>query len=104
MNMNKFYVKFYTRLLLSVCGDESFLSMLLFMEEQRFAFFMISIAFLKILISLCLQNARGKEKIDQLDVPMAIPDVIHFIRDQEVVKESWSKEFFHHRIENIATV
>lgn len=35
-----------------------------------------------------------KERINQLDVPAAIEDVIHFVRDQEAIKKTWSKEFF----------
>lgn len=46
----------------------------------------------------------AKERIDQLDVLSAIEDVIHFVRDQEAIKRSWSKEFFHHWINDIITI
>lgn len=46
----------------------------------------------------------ANERIDQLDIPAAIEDTIHFVRDQEVVKRTWSKEFFHHLLNNIQTV
>ena len=46
----------------------------------------------------------GKERIDQLDVPSAIEDIIHFVREQEVIRRTWSKEFFHHWIDNIQTI
>jgi predicted nucleotidyltransferase component of viral defense system len=46
----------------------------------------------------------AKERIDQLDVSSAVEDVIHFIRDQESVRRTWSKEFFHHWIDNILTI
>lgn len=44
------------------------------------------------------------ERVDRLDVPSAIEDIIHFVRDQEVVRRTWSKEFFHHWINNIETI
>lgn len=45
----------------------------------------------------------AKERIDQLDVSSAIEDIIHFTREQEVIKRTWSKEFFLHWIDNIQT-
>lgn len=45
----------------------------------------------------------AKERIDRLDVASAIEDIIHFVRDQEAIKKTWSKEFFHHWIDNIQT-
>lgn len=45
----------------------------------------------------------AKERIDQLDVSSAVEDVIHYIRDQEAIRRSWSKEFFHHWVANILT-
>jgi predicted nucleotidyltransferase component of viral defense system len=44
------------------------------------------------------------ERIDQLDVQSAIEDVIPFVRDQEAIKRTWSKEFFRHLVENIQTI
>lgn len=46
----------------------------------------------------------AKERIDQLDVLSAIEDIIHFVREQEVIRRSWSKEFFQHWINTIQTV
>ena len=46
----------------------------------------------------------AKDRIDQLDVPSAIEDIIHYVRDQEAIKKTWSKEFFHHWIDNIKTI
>jgi predicted nucleotidyltransferase component of viral defense system len=46
----------------------------------------------------------AKDRIDQLDIPSAIEDIIHYVRDQEVIKKTWSKEFFHHWIDNIKTI
>ncbi len=43
----------------------------------------------------------AKERIDQLDVASSIEDVIHYIRDQEAIKRTWSKEFFHHLLNEI---
>lgn len=44
------------------------------------------------------------DRIDHLDVPAAIEDIIHFVRDQEAIKRTWSKEFFHHWIDNIIII
>ena len=49
-----------------------------------------------------LQIAR--ERIDRLDVPSAIEDIVHFVRDQESIKRTWSKDFFQHWIDQIQTV
>ena len=38
----------------------------------------------------------AKERVEQLDVPSAIDDCIHFVRDQEAIRRTWSKEFFHY--------
>lgn len=46
----------------------------------------------------------ARERIDQLDVPSAIEDVIHFIRDQETIRRTWSRQFFHHWIDSIQTI
>ena len=43
------------------------------------------------------------ERIDQLDVTSAIADIIHFVRDQEAIQKTWSKEFFHYWIDRIKT-
>lgn len=45
----------------------------------------------------------AQERIDRLDVPSAIEDIIHYVHDQEVIQRTWSKEFFHHWINNIET-
>ena len=44
-----------------------------------------------------------KERIDRLDVPAAIEDIIHFVRDQQSIKSMWSKEFFKGLVDNIQT-
>lgn len=46
----------------------------------------------------------AKERIEQLDVASAVEDIIHFVKDQEAIKRTWSKEFFAHWIEQIETV
>lgn len=46
----------------------------------------------------------AKERIDHLDVPSAIEDIIHFVRDQEAVRRTWSREFFQYWINNIQTI
>jgi len=46
----------------------------------------------------------AKERIDQLDVSSAIKDIIHFSREQEAIRRTWSKGFFQHWIDNIQTV
>lgn len=46
----------------------------------------------------------AKERIDQLDVTAAIEDIIHFVRDQEAIRRTWSQEFFRHWIDDIQTV
>jgi predicted nucleotidyltransferase component of viral defense system len=43
------------------------------------------------------------ERIDQLDVPAAIEDIIHYVRDQEAIQRTWSKDFFHYWIDQIET-
>lgn len=43
------------------------------------------------------------ERIHQLNIPAAIEDVLHFIRDQEAVQKTWSKEFFLYWIDQIQT-
>ena len=43
----------------------------------------------------------AKERIDHLDVTSAIEDAIHFVRDQEATRRTWSKEFFLHWIDTI---
>ncbi len=45
----------------------------------------------------------AQERIDRLDVPSAIEDIVHYVHDQEVIQRTWSKEFFHHWINNIET-
>lgn len=46
----------------------------------------------------------AKERIDQLDVQSAIEDIIHFVKDQEAIKRTWSKDFFHHWIDQIEII
>jgi predicted nucleotidyltransferase component of viral defense system len=46
----------------------------------------------------------AKERIDKLDIRSAIEDTIHYIREQEVIRRTWSKEFFLHWIDNIQTI
>lgn len=46
----------------------------------------------------------AKERINQLDVPSAIEDIIPFVREQEAIRKTWSKEFFEYWMENIETV
>jgi predicted nucleotidyltransferase component of viral defense system len=45
----------------------------------------------------------AKERIDQLNVSSAIEDTVHFVRDQEAIQRTWSKEFFLHWIDTIET-
>lgn len=45
----------------------------------------------------------AQERVDQLDVSAAIEDIIHYVHDHEAIRRSWSKEFFHHWINNIET-
>lgn len=44
------------------------------------------------------------DRIDHLDIPSAIDDILYFTRDPEVIQRTWSKEFFHHWVEQIKTV
>ena len=34
------------------------------------------------------------ERIENLDVSSAIQDCVNFVRDQESIKRTWSKDFF----------
>lgn len=43
----------------------------------------------------------AKERIEQLDISSAIDDILYFVRDQEAIKRTWSKEFFLHWIQSI---
>lgn len=45
----------------------------------------------------------AKARIAQLNVDAAIEDVIHFVRDQEAIQRTWSKEFFLHWIDQVQT-
>ena len=45
----------------------------------------------------------AKERIERLDISAAIEDTIHFVPDQEAIKRTWSKEFFHHWIDKALT-
>ncbi len=47
--------------------------------------------------------AIARERIDKLDIPAAIEDIVHFVRDQEAIRQTWSKEFFLHWIDQIQT-
>lgn len=44
------------------------------------------------------------ERIERLDVPLAIEDIIHFVRDQEAIRRNWSRDFFRHWIGSIQMV
>ncbi len=46
----------------------------------------------------------ANERIDHLDVSSAIEDIIHYVHDQEVIKRTWSKDFFHHMMNQIQTL
>lgn len=46
----------------------------------------------------------AKESIDRLDVKAAIEDIVHFVRDQEIIRRTRSREFFHYLIEDIQTI
>ena len=46
----------------------------------------------------------AKERIDQLDIASAIEDTIHFVRDHEAIRRTWSKEFFQHWMDTIETI
>jgi predicted nucleotidyltransferase component of viral defense system len=43
----------------------------------------------------------ARERIDQLNVPAAIEDIIHFVRDQDAIQRTWSKEFFQYWFDQI---
>jgi predicted nucleotidyltransferase component of viral defense system len=45
----------------------------------------------------------AKERINQLDVRSATEDVLHFVRDQEAIRKTWSKEYFNYWIDQIQT-
>ena len=45
----------------------------------------------------------AKERIERLDISAAIEDTIYFVPDQEAIKRTWSKEFFHHWIDKALT-
>lgn len=34
------------------------------------------------------------ERIDALDLPSAVADIVHYVRDPEVIQRTWTKEFF----------
>ena len=46
----------------------------------------------------------ANERIDQLDIPAAIEDIVHFVRDGESIRKTWSKDFFRHWLASITTV
>lgn len=46
----------------------------------------------------------AKERIDLLDISAAIEDVIHFVRDKEAIRRTWSKDFFQHWMNEIQTI
>jgi hypothetical protein len=46
----------------------------------------------------------AKERIDQLDVPSAIEDVLPFVRENELIRTTWSKDYFHYWLDRIETV
>lgn len=43
----------------------------------------------------------AKERVEQLDVKSAIEDCIHFVRDQQAIRETWSREFFHYWLDKV---
>jgi len=43
----------------------------------------------------------ARKRIDQLNVPAAIEDIIHFVRDQDAIQRTWSKEFFQYWFDQI---
>lgn len=43
----------------------------------------------------------AQERIDRLDVASAIEDIVNFVRDQDVIQRTWSKEFFWQLIQQI---
>ncbi len=45
----------------------------------------------------------AKERIDRLDISAAVQDIINFVRDQETIQRTWSKEFFHYWIDQART-
>ena len=45
----------------------------------------------------------AKERINTLDIPSAIADIVNFVRDPEAIRRTWSKEFFQHWIDQIKT-
>lgn len=46
----------------------------------------------------------ARDRIDRLDVVSAIDDIVHFVRDQESIQKTWSKEFFNYWIGQIETI
>lgn len=46
----------------------------------------------------------ARERIHKLDIPSAIEDIIHFVRDKDAVKTTWSKDFFLYWIDSIHTI
>jgi len=46
----------------------------------------------------------AEERINRLDIDLAIGDVIHFVRDKEVIERNWSKQFFHTLFKDIKTL
>lgn len=45
----------------------------------------------------------AKERIALLNVSSAIEDVVRFVRDQEAIKKTWSKNFFQYWFDRIQT-
>jgi predicted nucleotidyltransferase component of viral defense system len=43
----------------------------------------------------------AKERVEKLDIKSAIEDIIHFVRDQDAIKNTWSKDFFNYWIDQI---
>lgn len=43
----------------------------------------------------------AEERIERLDIASAIQDCIPFVRDQEAIRNVWSKEFFKHWMEKV---
>jgi predicted nucleotidyltransferase component of viral defense system len=43
----------------------------------------------------------AKERIENLDISSAVQDCINFVRDQEAIRRTWSKEFFQYWIDKL---
>jgi predicted nucleotidyltransferase component of viral defense system len=46
----------------------------------------------------------ASNRIEELEITAATNDIIHFVRDQEAIRRTWSREFFHHWLDKILTI